>query len=57
MAAVNLGDDTDSIGAIAGGIAGLAYGYEAIPQEWIWQIARKQDIKDLSQRLYDALRN
>lgn len=54
LAAVNLGDDTDSIGAIAGGIAGLAYGYEAIPQEWIWQIARKQDIKDLARRLHDA---
>ena len=27
--AVNLGEDTDTVGAIAGGLAGLYYGYEA----------------------------
>ncbi len=35
LLAVNLGDDTDTIGAIAGGLAGLFYGYEAFPGEWI----------------------
>ena len=35
LCAVNLGDDTDTIAAIAGGPAALYYGYDAIPQEWI----------------------
>lgn len=33
--AVNQGGDADTIGAIAGGLAGAIYGYEAIPQRWI----------------------
>lgn len=41
--AVNLGGDADTIGAIAGGLAGACYGYDAIPQRWI--DALPQDIK------------
>jgi poly(ADP-ribose) glycohydrolase ARH3 len=33
--AVNLGGDTDTIGAMAGAVAGAYYGFEQIPQEWI----------------------
>ena len=32
--AVNLGGDADTIGAIAGGLAGAIYGYSAIPERW-----------------------
>lgn len=35
LAAVNLGDDTDTTAAVAGALAGTAYGIEAIPREWI----------------------
>ena len=31
---VNLGDDTDTVGAIYGQIAGCYYGYDGIPPEW-----------------------
>ena len=31
---MNLGNDTDTVGAIYGQIAGCYYGYEGIPQEW-----------------------
>jgi ADP-ribosylglycohydrolase len=33
--AVNLGGDTDTIGAMAGAIAGAYYGHDQIPQEWL----------------------
>ena len=33
--AVNLGGDTDTIGAVTGGLAGIFYGIEGIPEEWI----------------------
>jgi ADP-ribosylglycohydrolase len=33
--AVNLGGDTDTIGAMAGAIAGAYYGYGQIPEEWL----------------------
>lgn len=51
LRAVNLGGDTDTTAAVTGGLAGLLYGHEAIPEEWIEQIARKEDIEDLSERL------
>ncbi len=35
-------DDTDTIAAIAGGLAGLYYGYDAIPSEWL-EVLRKRE--------------
>ncbi|MNW68584.1 ADP-ribosyl-[dinitrogen reductase] glycohydrolase [compost metagenome] len=35
MHAVNLGGDTDTIAAVAGGIAGALYGAKAFPKRWI----------------------
>lgn len=45
--AVSLGDDTDSVAAIVGGMAALYYGYEAIPQEWITDLRGKDMIYHL----------
>ncbi|MCD8191029.1 MAG: ADP-ribosylglycohydrolase family protein [Clostridiales bacterium] len=45
LKAVNLGDDTDTTAAIAGGLAGLAYGMNDIPTEWITVLARKDMIE------------
>jgi ADP-ribosyl-[dinitrogen reductase] hydrolase len=51
LKAVNLGEDTDTTGAVTGGLAGLLYGFDTIPKSWLHQIARKQDIEDLADRL------
>ena len=51
LAAVNLGHDTDTTGAVAGGLAGLAYGEAAIPAEWLQILARRPDIEELAARL------
>ena len=50
LKAVNLGNDADTIGAITGGMAGLFYGVEQIPKEWINQLARTKDIENLGMR-------
>lgn len=50
LTAVNLGEDTDTIAAIAGGLAGIYYGVggeKGIPKEWIKQIARHKYIEQL----------
>ena len=47
LKAVNLGDDTDTVGAIAGGLAGLYYGYDAIPADWLAAIQRREWIEGL----------
>lgn len=48
LRAVNLGGDTDTIAAITGGLAGLYYGYQQIPSEWIAVTARIGDIEELA---------
>jgi len=51
LKAINLGEDTDTTGAITGGIAALYFGFESIPTRWINVLARKKDIEVLSNNL------
>jgi len=50
LSAVNLGYDTDTTAAVTGGLAGLFYGIENIPDEWINVIVKKYEIADLCER-------
>lgn len=47
LKAVNLGEDTDTIAACAGGLAGLYYGIDNIKQEWKNNLLRYDYIIDL----------
>ena len=47
LKAVNLGDDTDTVGAITGGLAGLLYGEENIPPLWKKELRRIDYIEKL----------
>ena len=51
LMAVNLGEDTDTTGAVCGGLAGILYGINAIPLEWRNVLARKNDIEVLCHKL------
>jgi ADP-ribosylglycohydrolase len=51
LSIVALGHDTDTSAAIAGGLAGLHYGREGMPAEWVEKIARVDEIVDLGRRL------
>jgi ADP-ribosylglycohydrolase len=51
LKAVNLGQDTDTTGAVTGGLAALIYGLDNIPNEWINTLARKDDIINLTKCL------
>jgi ADP-ribosylglycohydrolase len=57
LKAVNLGEDTDTTGAITGGIAGIYYGFENIPEEWVSELVRKEDIEVLCEKLQKKLMN
>lgn len=47
LGAVNLGDDTDTTGAVTGALAGLIHGEESILKEWVDALAGKEKIVDL----------
>lgn len=55
LMAVNLGNDTDTTGAVTGGLAGLLYGHEHIPAAWLEVLAQRADILSLAQRLREKL--
>ena len=47
LEAVNLGEDTDTVGAVAGGLAGIRYGLGGIPEEWLSLIPKRAEIESL----------
>ena len=53
LMAVNFGEDTDTTAAICGGLAGIYYGYDAIPIDWIESINMIDDVLSLCER-YEA---
>ena len=52
LRAVNLGDDADTVGAVAGQIAGAVYGLGGVPERWTGRLHRAGDILDLGARLF-----
>jgi ADP-ribosylglycohydrolase len=54
LMAVNLGDDADTTAAVTGGLAGLYYGFDSIPEKWRHEVKRSNDIKNLCDRLAKA---
>lgn len=51
LKAANLGEDTDTVAAIAGGLAGLYYGYEAIPKECLDVIKKREWIEEMCEEV------
>ena len=49
--AVNLAGEADTIGAVAGGIAGAYWGVEAIPARWLEKLYRRADLEDTTHKL------
>ena len=47
LKAVNLGDDTDTVAAVTGGLAGLYYTYDGIPESWRAKVQKKDWIDSL----------
>lgn len=55
IAAVNLGGDSDSIGAVFGQIAGAYYGFSAIPERWVKAVKDWRQVDQLIERFIAGL--
>ena len=53
LCAINLGGDTDTIAALVGGLAGIYYGYQKIPDNWIQNILKKQELFALFKTFFE----
>ncbi len=56
VTAVNLGEDTDTVGAVAGGLAGAFYGPAALPRRWTLKLSGRDDLEQVAEALY-TIRN
>lgn len=54
IAAVNLGGDADTRGAVTGCLAGAHYGEDTIPSRWLTQLEGRELISDLAERLLEV---
>jgi ADP-ribosyl-[dinitrogen reductase] hydrolase len=52
LMAANLGDDADSVAAVAGQLAGALYGASSIPPEWLDKLAWREEIEELAGDLF-----
>lgn len=54
VSAVNMGDDTDTVGAVTGAIAGARFGADALPDRWIGELECADEIARLESVLMTA---
>lgn len=54
---INLGNDTDTVGAITGSMAGILYGYSSIPQKWIDSLEGKDSLNSYLSSFIHAMDN
>lgn len=45
---INLGGDTDTTGAVAGGVAGIIYGVEEIPESWLKVLKKREWLEKMA---------
>jgi ADP-ribosylglycohydrolase len=50
LKAVNIGEDTDTNAAVCGGLAGIYYGYDSIPVDWIGEINKIDEVLSLCEK-------
>jgi ADP-ribosyl-[dinitrogen reductase] hydrolase len=53
VAAVMLGQDADTTGAVSGALAGARYGVEGLPMRWLEQLAPRDELIALADRLLE----
>jgi len=54
VTAVNRGGDTDTIGAIAGAVAGARFGASQLPDRWLGAIDEADELETLAERLVEV---
>ncbi len=54
VTAVNRGGDTDTIGAIAGAVAGARFGASQLPDRWLGAIDEVNELEKLATQLTDV---
>ena len=49
MTAVNLGNNTNTLGAVTGSLAALLYGQQSIPERWLKALRGREQLERICQ--------
>lgn len=52
---INMGYDTDTIGAVTGSLAGILYGYDNIPDRWLSKLRKREELEKLADSYFKIL--
>lgn len=52
--AVNMGNDTDTVGAVTGAIAGARFGEQDLPARWLAELDQTDELRNCAQKLADV---
>ncbi|MFY0537603.1 ADP-ribosylglycohydrolase family protein [Nannocystis pusilla] len=55
LAAINLGEDTDTTAAVTGALAGAMHGQAAIPEVWLRALASREYVETICARLVERI--
>ena len=55
--AINLGNDTDTIGACVGGLAGIYYGLDNVNKQWKNDLLKYDYIEEMCDKFNEILNN
>ena len=55
ITAINLGNDTDTVSAIAGSMAGIIYGIDSIPKNWIDTLLKRDYLIELTKKFEEKV--
>lgn len=55
ISSINLGQDTDTIGALVGGISGLLYDFESIPSSWLKDLKKRDYIEKIASKFESSI--
>lgn len=56
ITAVNLGEDTDTIGAITGSLNGIIYGSKGIPEKWLNKLKKIDYLEELTNQFINVIK-
>lgn len=57
ITSTNIGNDTDTIGAILGSMAGIIYGLDNVKKQWIDTLQRREYLYDLAEKFESKISN
>lgn len=57
LKAINLGGDTDTIASLSGGLAGLLYGYDGIPEEVKNGLIKREYLEEICEKFEKSIGN